>query len=68
MSKLSILVTWTEARWVKKGDKSVFGYKQLTVLASNGLVMAVLATAVNCHDSELLARLERLPNSLPNTE
>lgn len=31
----------TEARWVKKGGKSVFGYKQHTIVDDNGLVMAI---------------------------
>jgi len=41
-----------EARWVKKGGKSVFGYKQHTVVDDNGLVMAVETTAANQHDSQ----------------
>ncbi len=44
----------SEARWVKKGGKSVFGYKQHTVVDANGLVLAVETTAANCHDSKLL--------------
>ncbi len=43
----------TEARWVKKGGKSVFGYKQHTLVDSNGLMMAVETTAANQHDSQL---------------
>ena len=42
----------TEARWVKKGGKSVFGYKQHTVVDDNGLVMAVETTAANRHGSQ----------------
>jgi IS5 family transposase len=42
----------TEARWVKKGSKSVFGYKQHTLVDDNGLVMAVETTAANQHDSK----------------
>lgn len=42
----------TEARWVKKGGKSVFGYKQHTIVDDNGLVMAVETTAANQHDSK----------------
>jgi len=42
----------TEAHWVKKGGKSVFGYKQHTILKDNGLVMAVETTAANQHDSK----------------
>ncbi len=41
-----------EARWVKKGGKSVFGYKQHTLVDNNGLVLAVETTAANQHDSK----------------
>ena len=44
----------TEARWVKKGGKSVFGYKQHTLVDNNGLVLAVETTAANQHDSKPL--------------
>lgn len=47
----------TEARWVKKSGKSVFGYKQHTVVDDNGLVIAVETTAANCHDSKPLLTL-----------
>lgn len=47
----------TEARWVKKAGKSVFGYKQHTVVDDNGLVLAVETTAANCHDSKSLLGL-----------
>ena len=42
----------SEARWVRKGGKPVFGYKQHTVVDDNGLVLAVETTAANCHDSK----------------
>jgi Transposase DDE domain len=42
----------TEARWVKKVGKSVFGYKQHTAVDDNDLVMAVETTAANRHDSQ----------------
>ena len=42
----------TEARWVRKGGQPVFGYKQHTVVDSNGLVLAVATTAAKCHDSK----------------
>ena len=41
----------TKARWVKMGGKSVFGYKQHTIVGDNGLVMAVETTAANQHDN-----------------
>ncbi len=44
----------TEARWLKKNDKSVFGYKQHTLFNNNGLVLAVETTGANCHDSKPL--------------
>jgi len=47
----------SEARWVKKGGKSIFGYKQHTVVDDDGLVMAVTTTAANCHDSKPLLDL-----------
>lgn len=41
----------TDARWVKKAGKSVFGYKHHTLVDDNGLVIAVETTAANRHDS-----------------
>lgn len=50
----------TEARWVKKNGKSVFGYKQHTLVDNNDLVLAVETTAANQHDSKsLLALLDK---------
>ncbi len=57
----------TEARWVKKGDKSVFGYKQHTVVNDNGLVLAVETTPANCHDSKPLLDLLDKANIQPGT-
>jgi transposase, IS5 family len=47
----------SEARWVKKAGKSVFGYKQHTLVDDNGLVIAVETTAANQHDSKPLVDL-----------
>lgn len=47
----------TEARWIRKGSQSVFGYKQHTVVDSNGLVLAVEPPPANCHDSKPLLDL-----------
>ncbi|SFL36226.1 transposase, IS5 family, partial [Nitrosomonas aestuarii] len=33
----------TEARWVKKGGQSMFGYKQHTLVDDNGLVSAIIS-------------------------
>lgn len=50
----------TEPRWVKKNDKSVFSYKQHTLVDDNGLVMAVKTTAANQHDSKpMLSSLDK---------
>jgi IS5 family transposase len=50
----------TEARWIRKGGKSVFGYKQHTLVDDAGLVMAVETTAANQHDSKpMLALLDK---------
>ncbi len=42
----------TDARWVKKGGQSVFGYKQHTLVDDNGLVVTIDTTAANQHDSQ----------------
>jgi IS5 family transposase len=47
----------TGARWVKKGGKLAFGYKQHTPVDDNGLVMAVETTAANQHDSKSMIEL-----------
>jgi IS5 family transposase len=57
----------TEARWVKKGDKSLFGYKQHTIVDGNGLVIAIETTAANCHDSKPLLDLLDKANIQPGT-
>ncbi len=46
-----------EARWTKKGGKTLFGYKQHTLVDDNGLVIAVETTAANRHDSQPLIGL-----------
>lgn len=56
-----------EARWVRKGGKPEFGYKQHTVVDDNGLVLAVEATAANCHDSKPLLGLLDKANIRPGT-
>ena len=47
----------SEARWLKKAGKTVFGYKQHTVVDANGLVIAVETTPANRHDSQPLVGL-----------
>ncbi|MBY0474373.1 MAG: transposase [Nitrosomonas sp.] len=46
-----------KARWVKKGGKSVFGYRQHTLVDNNGLMLALETTAANQHDSKPLLTL-----------
>lgn len=46
-----------EARWVKKGGKSIYGYKKHYAVDSNGLVIGVHSTAANEHDSRGMAGL-----------
>jgi IS5 family transposase len=41
-----------EARWVKKGGKAVFGYKQHSLVVDNGLVMAVATSPAKQYDSQ----------------
>lgn len=42
----------SEARWLKKAGKSVFGYKQHTLVDHQGLVIAIETTPANQHDSQ----------------
>ncbi|MDT9499278.1 IS5 family transposase [Capnocytophaga canimorsus] len=52
-----------EARWLKKGTKTYFGYKKQIAVDSNGLVLAVHTTPANKHDSKgLIPLLEKLDN------
>lgn len=46
-----------EARWLKKNDQIVYGYKQAIAVDENGLVDAVATTPANVHDSQTLAVL-----------
>ena len=41
------LLATAGAHWVKKGGKSIFGYKQHIVVGNNDLVMAVETAAAN---------------------
>ncbi|MCC8996343.1 MAG: transposase [Nitrosomonas sp.] len=56
-----------EARWVKKGDKSLFGYKQHTIVDGNGLLIATETATANCHDSKPLLDLLDKANIQPGT-
>lgn len=46
-----------EARWLNKGGQPVYGYKQHTLVDGNGLVIGVITTPANVHDSQPLEPL-----------
>lgn len=48
-----------DARWVKKGGKSVYGYKKHMATDGNGIVLGVHTTPANQHDSKGLEPLIR---------
>ncbi len=47
----------TEARWVKKSGKSIYGYKNHIAVEENGMILGVHTTTANEHDSKGLALL-----------
>ena len=47
----------TEARWLKKNGKSIFGYKHHDAVDENGMVVSVHTTTANKHDSKGLRPL-----------
>jgi IS5 family transposase len=49
----------TEARFTKKGGKTLFGYKQHTAVDRQGLVLSVVSSASNQHDSLALESVIR---------
>lgn len=52
----------SEARWLKKGKKTIFGYKKHMAVDENGMVLGVHSTTANEHDSRgLEATLEKIP-------
>lgn len=53
-----------DARWVKKGGKSVYGYKKHMATDQNGMVLGVHTTPANQHDSKGLEPLiKKVPKS-----
>lgn len=51
-----------EARWLKKGKKTYFGYKKHVLTDREGLILKVRTSAANVHDSKYLeALVEGLP-------
>lgn len=56
--------TDTEARWLKKGKRTVFGYKRHDGVDENGMILAVHTTTANEHDSKgLKPLLQKIPKS-----
>ena len=53
----------SEARWLKKGGKTVYGYKKQIAVEEDGLVLGVHTTTANEHDSKglepLLEKLDK---------
>lgn len=49
--------TDTEARWLTKGNRTVFGYKRHDGVDENGMILAVHTTTANEHDSKGLKPL-----------
>lgn len=55
----------SQARWVKKGGKSKYGYKKQIATDSSGMVLGVYTTPANEHDSK---GLQPLMKKLTKTE
>ena len=54
--------TDTEARWVKKGGKTIFGYKRHDGVDEAGMILGVHTTTANEHDSKgLEPLLKKIP-------
>ncbi len=47
----------TEGRWLKKGNRTIFGYKRHDAVDENGMILAVHTTTANEHDSKGLKPL-----------
>ena len=54
--------TDTEARWVKKGDKTIFGFKRHDGVDEGGMILGVYTTTANERNSKgLKPLLEKIP-------
>lgn len=47
----------TEGRWLKKGGKTIFGFKRHDAVDENGMILGVHTTTANEHDSKGLSSL-----------
>jgi len=54
-----------QARWLKKGGKSIYGYKKHIGVDDNGMVLGVHTTKANEHDSK---GLEPLIKTIPKSQ
>jgi IS5 family transposase len=62
LKKLSSKGTDTEARWLKKGNRTIFGYKRHDGVDENGMILGVHTTTANEHDSKgLKPLLKKIP-------
>ena len=53
-----------QARWVKKGGKSIYGYKKHMATDTNGMILGVYTTPANQHESKGLAPLiKKIPKA-----
>ena len=47
----------TEASWIKKGKKSIFGFKKHVACEKEGLILSVVTTSANVNDTRMLGEL-----------
>lgn len=53
-----------QARWLKKGGKTIYGYKKHIATDANGMILGVHTTTANEHDSKGLGSLiKKVPKS-----
>ncbi len=57
----------TEAKWLIKGGKMHYGYKKHVATDDNGLVVALITTAANEHDSKCFEDLIEKSNLAPQS-
>jgi len=58
----------TQARWLKKAGKLYYGYKQHVVTETQGMILGVLTTTANVHETNILQEVlatADLPERIP---
>lgn len=64
LKKLSSLGMDDQARWLKKGKKTIYGYKKHIATDDNGVILSVHSTPANEHDSKgLIPLIRKTPKS-----